>query len=247
MSPPRAVTFDFWQTLVAEAPGQMRAMQLERWTTSLADAGQQRSTDEIEAAFAANWERFEERWQTNIGQYTPADAVEFVTRHLGISPVDGLHERLVDHYRIVGETADLRVAPGLEGCLRVLRDAGVKLGIVCDVGLTSSPTLRARLEGFGLLEWFDAWSFSDETGSFKPAPEAFRRALDGLGAEAADAAHVGDNARTDVVGAKALGMIAVQYLGLATDPPRYSSQEPSELADHVIDDMATLPRVLGLA
>jgi len=247
VSPLRAVTFDFWQTLVAEAPGHMRAMQLERWETSLADAGQHRSSEEIEAAFAANWERFEERWHTNTGPYTPGDAVEFVTTHLDISPVDGLHEGLLEHFRIVGETAELRVAPGLEGCLVTLRAAGLRLGIVCDVGLTSSPTLRARLDGFGLLSYFDAWSFSDETGWFKPAPEAFRPVLDAFGVDPADAAHVGDNARTDIAGAKALGMIAVQYLGLATDPPRYPSQRPSPLADHVIDDLATLPKVLGIA
>lgn len=247
MSPPRAVTFDFWQTLVAESPGQMRAMQLERWGTTLADAGQHRSPEEIEAAFAANWERFEERWHTNAGPYTPADAVAFVTTHLDITPVDGLHEDLLEHFRIVGETAELRVAPGLEGCLGTLREAGVRLGIVCDVGLTSSPTLRARLDGFGVLGSFDAWSFSDETGWFKPASEAFMPVLEALGVDPTDAAHVGDNARTDVAGAKALGMIAVQYLGLATDPPRYPSQRPSELADHVIDDLATLPKVLGIA
>ena len=246
MSAVRAVTFDFWQTLVAEDHGQMREMQIDRWTTSLADAGQHRSRDEIEAAFAANWDRFERRWHTNDGQYTPTDAVEFVTTHLGIDGVDGLHEHLVENYRIVGETADLRVAPGAHECLKRLQDAGIRLGIVCDVGLTSSPTLRARLDGFGLLERFDAWSFSDESGWFKPAPEAFRPVLDVLGVDAADAAHVGDNERTDVAGAKALGMTAVQYVGLVPDPPRYPSQRPSALADHVIDDLAALPDVLGV-
>jgi HAD superfamily hydrolase (TIGR01549 family) len=243
----RAVTFDFWQTLVAETPGQMRAMQLERWSTSLAEAGQRRSAAEIEAAFAANWERFEERWNANTGQYTPADAVTFVTEHLGVTTADGLHEHLVDHYRVVGETAELRVAPGAEDCLRTLRDAGAQLAIVCDVGLTSSPTLRARLESSGLLRWFDAWSFSDETGWFKPAPEAFLHALDALGADPSEAAHVGDNARTDVAGAKALGMVAVQYMGLALDPPRYPSQRPSPEADHVIDDLSALPAVLAIS
>jgi putative hydrolase of the HAD superfamily len=247
VTPLHAVTFDFWQTLVAEEPGQMRAMQLERWSRSLADVGQHRSIEQIEAAFAANWERFEKRWQSNTGQYTPADAVEFVSEHLGVTTADGLHEHLVDHYRLVGETADLRVAPGLEACLQTLRDAGLKLGIVCDVGLTSSPILRGRLETFGLLRWFDAWSFSDETGWFKPAPEAFRHALDAIGVDPTDAAHIGDNARTDVAGAKGLGMVAVQYVGLALDPPRYPSQRPSPEADHVIDDLAELPAVLAIA
>jgi HAD superfamily hydrolase (TIGR01549 family) len=247
VTPPRAVTFDFWQTLVAEPPGQLRAMQLERWSASLAEAGQHRSREEIEAAFAVNWERFEQRWHANTGQYTPADAVEFVSGHLGVTTAGGLDERLRDQYRIVGETAELTVAPGIEQCLRTLRDAGVKLAIVCDVGLTGSPILRARLESFGLLQWFDAWSFSDETGRFKPAPEAFMCALDALGVAPVDAAHVGDNARTDVAGAKALGMVAVQYVGLALDPPLYPSQRPSELADHVTDDLTSLPKILDVA
>ena len=41
-------------------------------------------------------------------------------------------------------------------------------------------------------------------------------------------------------------MTAVQYVGLVPDPPRYPSQRPSALADHVIDDLAALPDVLGV-
>ena len=160
----------------------MREMQIDRWTTlarrrGAASARATRSRRRSPRTGSAS----SERWHTNDGQYTPTDAVEFVTTHLGIDRIDGLHEHLVENYRIVGETADLRVAPGAHECLERLQDAGVRLGIVCDVGLTSSPTLRARLDGFGLLEWFDAWSFSDETGWFKPAPEAFRPVLDASG------------------------------------------------------------------
>src|SRR4029434_2234803 len=83
------------------------------------------------------------------------------------------------------------------------------------VGLTPSPTLRDRLTGFGLLRWFDGWSFSDETGWFKPAPAAFLPALEALDvSDPTAAAHVGDNRRTDVAGALALGMTAVRYTGL---------------------------------
>ena len=71
---------------------------------------------------------------------------------------------------------------------------------------------RAGTAGIGCVF---AGSASTLTGRFKPAPEAFRHALDGLGVDPSDAAHVGDNARTDVAGAKALGMVAVQYVGLA--------------------------------
>ena len=242
----RAVTFDFWHTLLAEHPGTMRAMQLDRWARLLARADQARERANIEAAFAKNWQRFEEHWWTNTGQYTPTDSMTFITEELSIEPTDELRAGLIDSFRVVGETAELEVAPGLDSCLRALRDAGIRLGIVCDVGLTSSPTLRGRLERLGVLDAFDAWSFSDETGVFKPAPEAFRAALDPLGVDPRDAAHIGDNERTDIAGAKALGMVSVRYQGLLRVTGLLEGLRFDGLADHVIDDIAALPEVLQI-
>jgi putative hydrolase of the HAD superfamily len=242
----RAVTFDFWHTLVAEHPGTMRGMQLDRWNRLLAKAGHPRERPALEAAFAKNWQRFEEHWWSNTGQYTPTDTVVFVTQELGIDPTEALCSELIDSFRVVGEAAELEVAPGLETCLRVLRDAGVRLGIVCDVGLTPSPTLRARLERLGVLDAFGAWSFSDETGVFKPAPEAFHAALDPLGVDPRDAAHIGDNERTDISGANALGMVSVRYQGLLRVTGLLGGLRFEGLADHVVDELATLPRVLRI-
>ena len=117
---------------------------------------------------------------------------------------------------------------------------------MCDVGLTSSSTLRARLDRLGVLDAFDAWSFSDETGVFKPAPEAFRAALDPLGVDPRDAAHIGDNERTDIAGANALGMVSVRYQGLLRVTGLLDGLRFDGLADHVIDDIAALPEVLGI-
>ena len=242
----RAVTFDFWHTLVAEHPGTMRRMQLDRWGRLLGRAGQPRDPADIESAFAKNWQRFEEHWWTNTGQYTPTDSVSFLTQELSVDATDELWSDLIDSFRVVGETAELEVAPGLETCLRAMRTSGVPLGIVCDVGLTSSPTLRARLERLGILDAFDAWSFSDETGVFKPAPAAFLAALDPLGVDPRDAAHIGDNERTDIAGANALGMVSVRYQGLLRITGLLEGLRFDGLADHVVDDIATLPEVLRI-
>ena len=268
--PLRAVTFDFWDTLVAGTAGSgstMRRLQIDRFAATL-DAGDRHvPDDELTEAFDANWERFEERWIANTGQYTPADTVDFVAGRVGTSLDEALRARLIEGFREVGETVPLELAPGIADALETFRATGVRLAIVCDVGLTPGPTLRGRLRSFGLLDRFDAWAFSDETGWFKPAHEAFEPALEGMGLgveEASAAAHVGDNPRTDIAGALALGMVAVRYTGFrdatiqtdtvgeASRPDSRASDDPDVAAPpfpeahHVIDDHRALPGLLGV-
>lgn len=242
----RAVTFDFWDTIVAATVGSgdgMRRLQIERFAEIAAEAGSPVAAAELEEAFDANWARFEERWVANTGQYTPADSVDFIAHRVEVELVGDLRRRLIDGFTTVGSRVPLQTGAGIEEALGALRAAGVRLGIVCDVGLTSAPTLRERLDELGLLRMFDAWSFSDETGWFKPAPEAFIRALEGLGVDdPSSAVHVGDNRRTDVAGALALGMVAVRFTGFHDRSP-----ETGPEAHHVIDDHRTLPRLLGVA
>jgi putative hydrolase of the HAD superfamily len=242
----RAVTFDFWQTLVSERRGEMRELQIARWERVLKEVEQPRTTEELEAAFGENWQIFERRWRENTGPYGYVEAVGFVADQLGLRLDADLRAELEQGFLEVGETAPLFPAPGVEACLASLRDAGLGLGIVCDVGLTPSTVLRRRLETFGLLRYFDAWAFSDETGWFKPAEAAFQPVLGALAVEPADAAHVGDNERTDVAGAKALGMVAVQFTGLYDVAAWLPEQAPGTMADHVISDLTELPSVLGL-
>jgi putative hydrolase of the HAD superfamily len=244
-----AVTFDFWETLVsernggrAEEVGTMRAMQLRGWLEVLSAAGSDRTEGQVAAAFDRNWERFHERWYANE-PHGLAEATEEICLALDVDPSPQVRAELTDVAVRVGRTAPLHLAPGIEGSLRTLKEAGVRLGIVCDVGMTPSPVLRERLEGFGILDAFDAWSFSDETRCFKPFEPAFRHALAGLGdVDPAKAAHVGDGRRTDVAGARALGMTTIRYRYFH-DAPEDSGPE----ADHVVDDHGRVPAVLGIA
>lgn len=237
-----AVTFDFWDTLVHEEGRAMRTGQLAAWEKLLAEAGHPADPEALAAAFDENWAEFERCWAVNAGPYTPAKSADFICRRIGVEPSAPLRSALIDAFREVGEVVPLEAAPNAESCLAALRDAGLRLAIVCDVGLVRSPTLRARLDGFGLLRYFEAWSFSDETGWFKPAAEAFRPALEGLGvADPARVVHVGDNLRTDAAGALALGMTAVRYSGLVD---RADERLPE--ATHVIADLGDLPGVLGI-
>jgi len=235
----RAVTFDYWDTLVAvDRRTSMRDLQVSEFEAALAAAGHKVGRARIEELFEENWSRFEAAWLANEGQYTPTDTVDYLWGRLGLDRADGLRDRLIDTFREVGEQAPLEAAPGAAECLTTLR-ATLRLGVVCDVGLTSSDTLRRRLDRFGLLELFDAWGFSDETGWFKPAPDAFLPVFQALGVTPREAAHVGNNPGTDVAGANAVGMRSVRYAGFVdqTDDPQ---------ADVVVRDLRSLPAALGL-
>ena len=99
---------------------------------------------------------------------------------------------------------------------------------------------RGHLRG-RRLDAFDHWSFSDEVGCYKPDPRIFTHALDGLGARAETTAHVGDLRRTDIAGARAMGMTAVRYTGVYDD-----DSQPSPEGHIVIPDHAELLPALGL-
>lgn len=241
MADVRGVTFDFWDTLVGVDPRRgIRDAQIAEFAAVLAENGEPRSGQALVAAFDANWVAFEEAWARNAGQYTTGDAVDLLASLLEVHLRDGLRDALIETFRVTGERVALVPAPGVRACLETLSGAGLKLGIVCDVGLIGSSTLRDRLHGLGLLRFFDGWSFSDETDVFKPRAEAFLVALEEIGVAPEDAAHVGDNPGTDVAGAAALGMRAFRFAGLV------DRGEGVEAAEATLTDLADLPPLLGV-
>ena len=162
---------------------------------------------------------------------------------LGFAVPKQVRHDLIESFTTVGLQATLHLTDNVEACLRTLKGAGLKLGIICDVGMTASVHLRAHLDKHGVLELFDHWSFSDEVGHFKPSPIIFEHALAGLGGVAPSAAaHVGDIRRTDVAGARSMGMVAVRYTGISDD-----TSQPQPEGDVVIADHADLPAALGIS
>jgi putative hydrolase of the HAD superfamily len=189
---------------------------------------------------------FEEAWRTHAGhwragrQFGPARAAEFAVEQLGVHVSPALRDELVEAFADAGATAELIVNDGLAEALDALRQRGIRIGIVCDVGFTSGELLRSFLERRDLLRRFDGWAFSDEVGVYKPDPAIFAHALGQLGGvEPAAALHVGDLRRTDVAGARAFGMTSVRYRGANDD------DEDLPEADHVIDHHAELPALVG--
>ena len=73
---------------------------------------------------------------------------------------------------------------------------------------------RRKVAALGIGDLVDDVLFAAECGdgTGKPAPSAFRAALDRLNVEAARAVFVGDDPRTDIEGAAAVGMKTIHVM-----------------------------------
>lgn len=241
-----AVTFDYWNTLCCEPPGgYLRGRRLEAMGNVMVDAGVGDAGVVLAAAYDAAWLEYVSGWEANTqytGRHAARSIADAVHRHLGLS--NGLRSRLFDAFASASRagTAELELVDGVAEALASLRQLGVALAIVCDVGFTPSSELRRHLEYHGLLGCFDAWAFSDEVGVYKPDKRIFEHALAGLGSpDPARCAHVGDRRRTDIAGAQALGMWAVRLTAVFEDDP---DQGPA--GDAVISSYDDLLPALGL-
>jgi len=236
--PIAAVTFDYWNTII-RADADQGAHRLQAWAVEYAQAGHAVDEEVLHRAFRTVWDEHQAAWLRNE-QYTGERAARAAVEHVGAPVSAAVRERLVERFLTAGEEAGFHLCDGVDVALTELRRRGIRLGIICDVGFTPSAGLRRILERYGILDCFDGWSFSDEVGWYKPAPEIFEHALGYLGVAPGRAAHVGDLRRTDVAGARGMGMTAVRYRGAHDDP----SEGPE--ADQVIADHAALLAALAL-
>ena len=241
MAPIKAVTFDFWQTLVEDSPKNLAKQQARRMdaiAAILRRAGCPLSRRKVEAAYERSEHVLHERFWSRDRDPLIAEQVQLVLDIASPGVCAGLDPALlaeaVTGYSdpVLHFPPDLH--PGAGEAVRALAERGVALGIVSNTGRTPGIILRQILERYDLLRHFSVISYSDEVGYRKPDPEIFRRTLAGLGAEARHAAHVGDNPIADVTGAQSAGMRGV-HLAAGGRPPAVHADVVVTDLRHLVD------------
>jgi len=236
----RAVTFDLWNTLLTSTPGAVE-IRSRFWREVIVERGLDIGDDLLHGTLSMLPTRFDEEWRAGR-QYGPTEALADCFTAFG----DRLASEDRDALAAAFEAAsyELKVAPVADAAdvLSAVAATGVAVGIISDTTLAVGRHLRKYLDQHHILQHVTFAAFSDEVGVYKPDPAIFRVALDGLGIDdPTTVAHVGDLMRTDVAGARAMGMVTVRFRGVVDDP------EDGAEADHVIDRLADLSVVLGLA
>jgi FMN phosphatase YigB (HAD superfamily) len=211
----KAVTFDLWQTLLLDTPeglGKARADRIRGVWEILRRQGIPVELPRVEEAYDGVAKRLEQIWATHhdIGS---RGQVRWVLEGLGLGkrvpPEDRLMDDLDDAYSLPILSALPLLNIGAREVLARLHGDGLSLALICNTGRTSGRMLRLVLDRLGLAPFLSILTFSDEVGLRKPHPEIFRRTLSALAVVPGDAAHVGDDVRTDVAGARGVGMRAI--------------------------------------
>lgn len=202
----KAVLFDFSGTLFRIEPVRswLRAALTERGVP-MGEEEFERCARELEAAgalpggppprrvpdrLAALWAARDESAELHRQAYTG------LARQVAL-PDPGLYDALYERQRT---SAAWRPYPDATEVLGALRDNGVRVGVVSNIGWDLRPVFRAH----GLDPLIDAYVLSYEHGVQKPDARLFHTACTLLGQDPADVVMVGDDRRADG-GAAALG------------------------------------------
>lgn len=207
----RSVTFDCWGTLIndsrVEEPMSVRVNAVVDASNGALDYAK------AEELVRRAWLEHHRSWVGGI-QFGADGIARYCAAELGD---DLLCERLQEAFEEAGRHGSVVALSGAVDTLTTLRDAGIRTALVCDTGLTPGRVVRDFLSDLGLLEHLEFCAFSNEVGEPKPNPKIFHAALEEIGTPPAEAVHVGDLLRTDVHGARAIGMKTIRITAVNDD------------------------------
>lgn len=221
--PVHTVTIDFWNTLFDSTGGSDRnAVRLLALQEAIEHEGLECESEILEQSYKSIWEYFDDQWLNHQRTPTSEEMVREICRRAQI----GLNEEGVGKVVEIFARGVLdhppALLPGVRDGLEFLAGRA-RLALISDTAFSPGSVLRELMESVDIAKYFDLYIFSDESGVAKPHPEAFRKAYEPLGGTPENSMHIGDIERTDIRGAKAVGMKAVLYKG-DNQPHKYAEE-----------------------
>jgi len=242
----KAITLDLWGTLFDDnhAPSDT-IVYSERRQNFLRDelehAGYVVDPDKMKAAYKRAWIYFDEMWAQQKA-FDAADGVREMLHFLDAKLPPENFSRVVRYFEevFVGD-----LPPQLDNSMAAVKKLSsvYPLSLISDTAWTPGRVMRSALDSYGALDSFRATIFSGEVGVTKPHPKMFQLALEKLGVKPSECMHVGDLQRTDIAGAKALGVHTAWicrpvYAGKQQEDagPEVIVSSVKELADRMMND-----------
>lgn len=230
----KAVTYDLWNTLVHNRNyGEFRVPSLKR---ILKENGYRFKDSVVEDAYLGGF-RYSGRVirSENHRHVEPQEIVGEVLRLLRIEK-----DNMIDELALMYEDSFMCDPPKLkEGVFEALEyTKKYKVGLVSVTGVSPGRLVRGVMEGYGILDYFDTLSFSDEVKYVKPNVQLYHHATEALGVAPEDTVHIGDSMKGDIVGAIDAGMKVIWVK--TKEQPKIEGYEPHG----VITSLLELPEAL---
>ncbi|MBI5323943.1 MAG: HAD family hydrolase [Ignavibacteriae bacterium] len=223
----KVITIDFWNTLFDSSGGNERNnYRLAAFIKEVDKYGIQFKAEDFNEAIKKSWEYFNNIWKNDMRTPSPFESAEFFWKNLNLPYDNDSIKTLSEEFGNAILVHQPKLINGVKESLKIL-NMNYKLGIVSDTGFSPGTVLRQLMENNSIIEYFDTFSFSDETGVSKPHPKAFMTVLNLFGSRPDEALHIGDIEQTDIEGAKKLGMKAIRFKGdtsyaLTPERPEYT-------------------------
>jgi putative hydrolase of the HAD superfamily len=226
----KAITFDFWSTLYQIQPTPLDT-RLQFLKTSIEQHGITVDLAALMQATTTARDAWNLAWLEDQRTMMAHEWVDIVLQDLGITLSQG-------HQAKVEQNLEEQLLANLPHVIAEIRTViptlakNYRLAVISDTGLTPGWVLRQVLTQDKLIDYFTHLTFSDEIGCSKPHPKAFLSTLTALNAQPHEAVHIGDLLRTDIVGAKGVGMRAVQYTGVNVDSYQTEIVPDATISNH---------------
>lgn len=231
----RAVFFDVGNTLLYPYPSVPHVVQ-----EVLAEEGHEHDLGVIEALMPLVDGYYEDRYREDDSFWADHDATVAVwvgmyallSRELEVDiDPERFGHRVWSEF---GESSRWQMYDDVIPVLSRLRENGVRIGLVSNW----DRRLSSILIGLGIGDLVDVIVSSADVGLYKPDPRIFVHALDVLGVEAGESAHVGDHVYADVCGARKAGLLPVLL-------DRHGTEQAPE-GSHYVRTLDDLDVVLGM-
>jgi putative hydrolase of the HAD superfamily len=237
---PTAVTFDCWNTLLREEDWhEAHRRRADALFHAARESGARVEPEAASAAFDRAWQRHVDLWVEGVASGA-RQVAEWAMHELGALTHGAHFDLLVAHFEHASHSSRVVPVDGAVETVERLVRAGVPCALICDTGLTPGRVVREHLARLGMIPGLAAQLFSDEVGVPKPNARIFHAALGALKVAPGGAVHVGDLRRTDVAGARGVGMTSVRIRAAHDD----DSALPE--ADHVAASHTELRTILGV-
>jgi putative hydrolase of the HAD superfamily len=242
------VTFDVWNTLLVHEfyDDKLRNARIDSLLRALKSEGADICRDDVVRAYDRSEDHLKSLWdqERDLGL---EGHLKLLLECLGLP--ESYRDAIREPYAKILLQFKPKPVDGAAELLKELKEKGYRIGLISNTGRTPGETMKIVLEGYAMLQYFDAMSFSCDVGHIKPGRHIFEMTLKDLKAKPGSSVHVGDSMLLDIYGAKMAGMKAVLFNKYSEGFEQYASryynangrhQEP----DAVVRELPEVERAL---